>query len=257
LLKIHLKRALSNLIRAKRFIIVDQTEIIIMKHLIFLATLLFLGLSFQADAQEKRRGYVNVKGNITDHKDRPIKNAIIFVDMVKTNVKTNKKGDYKIKVAPLENLLSVYHPSHGFINWKYNGEKKVNFVYPDKTDALTQEEMEELGFNFKKREKNWYGGFGNVLDILDSKFTNARVTKEGNIIVGRIGTGVVTGDTRPLILVNDVPTDVSQLDVIPTTEIESIRVLDKGTDTAPYGFRGANGVIIIKLKTGKSDISKN
>ena len=68
-----------------------------------------------------------VKGKVTDNDKNEIKNAMIFVDMIKTDVKSNKKGDYKIKIAPKEELLTVYHPRYGFINWKYNGEKKVNF----------------------------------------------------------------------------------------------------------------------------------
>jgi len=227
-----------------------------MRHSILLLILFSITCTTTIFSQEKnRRSYVMVKGKVTDHNENTIRGVHIFIDMVKTEVKTNKKGEYKIKIAPKENLLSIYHERYGFINWKYNGEKKVNFMYPKKTDALTQEEMEELGFNFKVKEKNWYSGFNSITDILDSKFTNVRVTN-GQIIVGRSGATTVSGDARPLILVNDIPTPVSQIDVIPTTEVYSIRVLDKAADTGAYGFQGVNGVIIIKLKTGETDLAK-
>ncbi len=226
-----------------------------MIRILFLLCFFITADALDLSAQERRRSYKTVRGKVKDHNDQPVKNAFIFIDMVKTDVRTNKKGEYKIRIAPVEKLISVYHEKHGYVNWEYGGEKKINFVYPEDSDPVTQEQMEDLGFDFQVPEKNWYAGFADVTDILDAKFTNVRVIND-QIIVGLSGTNVVTGDTRPLILVNDVPTQVSQLDVIPTTEIHSIEVLDKASQTSAYGFRGVNGVIIIQLKSGETELEE-
>ncbi|MFH6604785.1 TonB-dependent receptor plug domain-containing protein [Maribacter algicola] len=60
------------------------------------------------------------------------------------------------------------------------------------------------------------------------------------------GANNFSGNKDPLILVNGQPmTDVSS---IPTSEIKLIWVISKGSETAQYGLRGTNGVILIDLK---------
>ena len=62
--------------------------------------------------------------------------------------------------------------------------------------------------------------------------------------------GVATWqDASPLIQVDGVERDMSQID---PNEIESITVLKDASATAVFGVRGANGVILITTKRGKS-----
>ncbi|MEO5997489.1 MAG: TonB-dependent receptor [Chitinophagaceae bacterium] len=56
------------------------------------------------------------------------------------------------------------------------------------------------------------------------------------------------GDTRPLVLVDGVE---SNLDQINANEIESVQVLKDAGAAAIYGVRGSNGVIIVTTKKGK------
>lgn len=55
------------------------------------------------------------------------------------------------------------------------------------------------------------------------------------------------GGTAPLVMVDDVERDFSQLD---PEEIESFTILKDAAATALYGMRGANGVILVKTKRG-------
>jgi TonB-linked SusC/RagA family outer membrane protein len=57
-----------------------------------------------------------------------------------------------------------------------------------------------------------------------------------------------TGGTQPLIIVDGIPRDFSQLD--PNT-IESLTILKDAAAVAPYGVAGANGVILVTTKVGK------
>ena len=230
----------------------SSLNIVIMKIIQALLVVLVLISTSDISAQRSRTKFVTVKGKVTDMDRKGIEDVQMFLDMNRTKVKSNKKGDFKIKVAPKNKLLTAYHPEYGYINLEYDGERKITFQYPDNSQSLSQNEMEELGYDFEIKKENWYSGYNSVIDILTGRFSNVRVQSNGEILIGRMGPSSVTGDQTPLLLVNDVPTDMSQLDQIPTTEIESIRVLHKTVETANYGIRGANGVIVIELKDGDS-----
>ena len=76
-------------------------------------------------------------------------------------------------------------------------------------------------------------------------------TSDGGIAVRIRGGSSIYGSNDPLYIVDGVPFEPGPngaLSGIPVTEIESIRVLKDATDTAMYGVRGSNGVIVIKTK---------
>ncbi len=65
------------------------------------------------------------------------------------------------------------------------------------------------------------------------------------------GTRSINASNDPLYVVDGIPISTAP-NLIPTGDIESIDVLKDASATAIYGSRGANGVIIITTKKGKS-----
>lgn len=61
-----------------------------------------------------------------------------------------------------------------------------------------------------------------------------------------------SGGTNPLILVDDIEFSYAQLQQIDPNEVESLSILKDASTTAIYGVRGANGVIIVKTRRGRS-----
>ena len=118
------------------------------------------------------------------------------------------------------------------------------------TGPFTEEQLGELGFTLEPASKNnidWYSDFATILDILDKRFYNVKVTN-GVIKIGK-GANQFSGDSTPLILVDNQQVNVSSLSTIPTTDVKLIRVIDKGSEAAQYGgLKAANGVILITLK---------
>lgn len=205
-------------------------------------------------AQTKKVRDKTIKGIITDHNQQSIEGVQIYVDMVRTPAETNEKGSYKLKTTTAAQLITAWHPDYGIINWKYGGEKKIDFIYPENSPPLSIEELAELGYTTDlpiSKERIWYGDYNNVMEILDNTFDQVRV-KNGQIIIGRGGPHVFNGDPTPLVLVNRIPTSIESMNSIPTTEIESIQVIHRGSELAEYGFQGVNGVILIKLKDGNT-----
>ena len=72
------------------------------------------------------------------------------------------------------------------------------------------------------------------------------------------GGGSITQSNEPLFIVDGF--QVSGIDDIPPTDIESIDVLKDASSTAIYGAKGANGVILVTTRKGtkgKTEINLN
>lgn len=63
------------------------------------------------------------------------------------------------------------------------------------------------------------------------------------------GIGTVNGDSSPLFIVDGF--EVSNIDYLANSDIESIDVLKDASASAIYGARAANGVVLVKTKSGK------
>ncbi len=65
------------------------------------------------------------------------------------------------------------------------------------------------------------------------------------------GVGSINGNTEPLFIINGVPVDGDNFRSLNPNNIESMTILKDAGAKSVYGNRGANGVIIIKTKSGK------
>jgi TonB-linked SusC/RagA family outer membrane protein len=69
-----------------------------------------------------------------------------------------------------------------------------------------------------------------------------------DIWIRGIATFNASNDARPLILIDGVERDINSLD---PEDLQSVTTLKDASATAVYGVRGANGVILIKTKSGR------
>ncbi|OYU83589.1 MAG: SusC/RagA family TonB-linked outer membrane protein [Flavobacterium sp. BFFFF2] len=83
--------------------------------------------------------------------------------------------------------------------------------------------------------------------------TNSGSPGSANIDVTIRGLGSINSDTTPLYVIDGVPANGVVFRSINSSDIESITVLRDAIATSIYGNRGANGVILVKTKTGKFD----
>jgi TonB-dependent starch-binding outer membrane protein SusC len=90
--------------------------------------------------------------------------------------------------------------------------------------------------------------------ILQAKVPGVWVTRtpDGGIALQIRGQSSFYGENQPLYVIDGVtiaPGPNGALQGVNPHDIESIQVLKDPADTAMYGMRGANGVIVIKTKT--------
>jgi TonB-dependent starch-binding outer membrane protein SusC len=67
------------------------------------------------------------------------------------------------------------------------------------------------------------------------------------------GLGSLNGNTEPLYVIDNVPSNLINFRSINANDIESVTVLKDAGATSIYGNRGANGVIVVKTKRGDYD----
>lgn len=87
--------------------------------------------------------------------------------------------------------------------------------------------------------------YSDMYAYLRGRVPGVMVTSDNRIIIRGIGTN--SDATDPLILVDGVQT--SDLSSINPADVKSVDVIKDGS-SAIYGMQGANGVIIIKTRTG-------
>jgi len=66
------------------------------------------------------------------------------------------------------------------------------------------------------------------------------------------GTSSISGTTDPLIIIDDIPSNVLHYRQLNPNDIGNLTILKDAAATSIYGNRGANGVIIINSKNGRS-----
>lgn len=96
----------------------------------------------------------------------------------------------------------------------------------------------------------------NAAEALAGRLAGVQVTStEGapgaDVIIRIRGGGSITQDNTPIYIVDGIQVE-NALSVISPQDIASIDVLKDASTTAIYGARGANGVVIITTKSGKS-----
>jgi len=104
----------------------------------------------------------------------------------------------------------------------------------------------------------------NVVQGLQGRVSGVQITQNsaapgGNISMRIRGVNSINGTSEPLYVVDGVQlsnsggvNDISSLSIINPNDIESVAVLKDASATAIYGARGANGVVLITTKRGKS-----
>jgi len=211
---------------------------------------------------------VPIKGKVTDSKGQPMPGVTVFEKANPTNaVVTDGDGNYTINVADRTSVVVIRYV--GFITQEITAGTQTTINASLVEENATLNEVVVVGYGTQKRASVT----GSVGSVKGPELAVAPVPNISQSIVGRVS-GVIgrqssgggpgsTGNTSfnirgantegnngALIVVdNIIRNNINQID--PNT-IETVTVLKDAAATAPYGLGGANGVILITTKTGKT-----
>lgn len=217
-------------------------------------------------------GY-NVSGTITDADNNPMIGVNVVVKGTTTGTITDLDGNYQLKVKSGD-VLQVSYLGYKTQNIDITNQTTLNITMAEDTDLLG--EVVVVGYGTRKKSHNTGAiaqvGGKDVAAIQANRVDDALAGKLPGVLIqnqdGAPGAdpkiqiraaSSISGDSNPLIVVDGYPISGSLATVNPN-DIESLEVLKDAASAAIYGSRGANGVILVttkKGKSGKANISYN
>lgn len=204
-----------------------------------------------------------ITGKVTDEKGQPLYGVTVSSKDGNTVTTTQKDGTYVISL-PAGNVVLVFtNVGYAPQEVPVNNLKEINITL--KSQAAGLEDVVIVGYGQQKKVS-----LIGAISTVKAEELKQPVANMTNLVAGRIA-GVVgvqrSGqpgydnaeiyirgistftNSRPLVLVDGVERDFANVD---PEDIASFSILKDASATAVYGVRGANGVIIIQTKKGKS-----
>jgi TonB-dependent starch-binding outer membrane protein SusC len=227
----------------------------------------------------------DITGTVSDNSG-PLPGASVVVKGTTNSASTDLNGKYAIKNAGANAVLVFSYIGLASQEVATAGKKVINVVLKDDQEKL--KEVVVIGYGTVKKKD----ATGAIDQISSKNFDNVASASPAQVLRGKVaGLQVTSSSGEPgagmslrvrgaasfrsgsnaLIVVDGIPLDGGNisggggeiagigsassrnpLNFINQNDIESISVLKDASSTAIYGSRGANGVIMITTKKGKS-----
>ncbi|WP_370392493.1 SusC/RagA family TonB-linked outer membrane protein [uncultured Winogradskyella sp.] len=209
---------------------------------------------------------VNVKGTVTEASSGlPLPGVNVVIKNTTKGASTDFDGNFTIEDVSLNSILVVSYLGFQTQEIKIVDDKPLSIALVEDAEALN--EVVVIGYGTQtKKEVTGAVSVVSSETIEELKPTRVEQALQGQVagvnITSTSGSpgsaltinirGISTnGDNRPLILVDG--NVIEDLSVLNPNDIESVNVLKDAT-AGIYGVRAANGVILIKTKTGRKNM---
>ena len=204
---------------------------------------------------------LNVSGIVTDEANDPIVGASVICKGTSVGTATDIYGRFTLDVPESGAIIQVSYV--GMLPLELPVQPEMKIVMKENTNDL--DEVVVIGYGTVKK-KDVLGSIttvkdkdlqdrtsGNILESMRGLTSGVKITNSGQAgsspsMVIR-GLGSLTNNT-PLFIIDGAYAG-NELGVN-VEDIESIQVLKDASSAAIYGSRAANGVVIIKTKSGRS-----
>ncbi len=208
---------------------------------------------------------LRVTGKVTDKSTgEGLPGATVAVKGSATTTVTDTEGNFTIAVPASGTVLVVSFAGMANMEKVVTESGILNFELDVQDDSL--DEVVVVGYGTQKKtsvtaavssikgsdmQSQPVGDLSNALGgrapgVLFTQASGQAGNDAARIMIRGIGTN---GNSAPLLIVDGVPRNFSQLN---PADIESISVLKDAAAVAPYGLGGANGVILVTTRQGKT-----
>lgn len=207
---------------------------------------------------------IDIKGTVIDENGVPVVGASVMVKGTQKGLMADVDGRFTLTGVKASEKLVI--SCLGYVS--VEADPKPEMVITLKTDHELLDEV--LVVAFGQQTKSSFTGSAAVVksETLEKKqLTNVISGLQGEVAglqmtnnsgsptatpsIAIRGFGSINAGTSPLIIVDGAPYDGGWNNLNPN-DVESITVLKDAASNALYGARGANGVIMITTKKGKS-----
>ena len=207
-----------------------------------------------------------VSGKVLDETGKPVVGATVQVKGSSIATATSTDGSYSLMAPSGSSVLVVTSIGYTQVEVPINNKEEV--IVTTTSTAAELQDIVVTGYTTVKR-KDLTGSIGgmNAKDIRARQADNALKAMQGKIAGVDIssnerpgtvdsirirGERSVNATNSPLYVVDNIPLSSGGIEYLNPNDIESIDVLKDASATAIYGSRGANGVVIVTTKQGKS-----
>ena len=207
----------------------------------------------------------NISGVVKDETGEPVIGANVVVKGTTKGTVTDMNGRYSLEV-PEGGVLQISYIGYNTQEVKVGSGDVVNVSLREDSEAL--DEVVVIGYGTVKKS-DLTGAVGSVQmkDVSQVGITsadralqgqiagvqvNARTGQPGESMMIRVrGSNSLAGGNEPLYVIDGMPVEKMNSDINPE-DILSMEVLKDASSTAIYGSRGANGVVMITTKRGRT-----
>ena len=211
---------------------------------------------------------ITVKGVVIDETDIPLIGATVQVKGGQAGAATDLDGNFTLTVNKNATLVVSYI---GYLAQEVKVQGKNQLTIKLVPDSKTLDEVVVVGYGTMKKSdltgsvssvsakdvegfqtSSIAGALGG--QIAGVQITSTDGTPGAGFNISIRGVGTLTGDASPLYIVDGF--EVSDIDYLSNSDIESIQVLKDAASTAIYGARANNGVILVQTKKGKEGVAQ-
>lgn len=206
---------------------------------------------------------ITTRGTVVDGEGEPLIGVSVEIkNRPGTGTTTDIDGKFSIKVPEGTTLVFSYI---GYVSRELTAEPVMNVTLTE--DVTSLDEVVVIGYGSVKRKDLTTA----VSTVGEDALANRPIVSAAQAIQGKAagvsvqqptgapgggmtvrvrGTTSFNGSNEPLYVVDGVPVD--NVSFLSPSDIESMQILKDASSAAIYGSRGANGVVIITTKQGRS-----
>lgn len=219
----------------------------------------FSSTQLSASVQQTRK----ITGKVVDQANEPIIGANVLVKGTSSGTITDIDGNYTLEVPQGASLLISYI---GFQTIEVQAQAGLTIQLKENSESL--EEVVVVGYTSQRRESLT----GSLQTVKENKLKDVTTANVENMLNGKVsgvfvapgsgqpgasgavvvrGKSSVNGSNKPLWVIDGVIVgdDTGQLN---PADIETMTILKDAASTAIYGSQGANGVILVTTKNGRT-----
>jgi TonB-linked SusC/RagA family outer membrane protein len=237
-----------------------------MKTTAYCRSLLMLLLPIFLSLASFSQNNFKVTGKVTDETGNPLQGATVQVKGTTIATATIADGSYSLMAPSGTSRLVITSVGYSQLEVAINNKSEVNISIVNIASSL--QDVVVIGYTtVKKKDVTGSVAGINQKDIRSRPVSNALQAMQGKVAgvditsnerpgqVGSItirGVRSLTASNSPLFVVDGIPLSTGGIDYLNPNDIETIDVLKDASASAIFGSRGANGVVIVTTKQGKT-----
>jgi TonB-linked SusC/RagA family outer membrane protein len=212
---------------------------------------------------------LTVSGVVKDDQGETLPGVNVKIKGEQTGIATDNDGKFTIKVPDSKSVLVFSYVGYLTVEKAVSENQFLNITLKQNAKSLNEVVVVEVGYGKVKRA-DLTGAVGsvNIKDLQKAPVASFDAALAGRVAGvqvestdGQPGDGLnitirgansITGVNTPLYVIDGFPIENFDTNSINPLDIESIDILKDASATAIYGSRGANGVIIINTKRGRT-----